>query len=157
MPSTYELGHELSSVAFCSYCGHPPRNGRGVEHRVCERCGQGVMLRAAQDTTLRPDEPFLIVDRRLVVQAVSRKAESVLAVDEPAAVGCPLDEFLVGGDSAELAPLLARATDEARAAETIELWTVGGGGKAGVGLRARVGVCGPPAATLIVLAGGRAA
>jgi hypothetical protein len=133
MASVHELGDELSSGAFCSYCGHPPQNGAGGEHRVCGRCGQGVILRTAQDTAVRPGEPFVIVDRGLVVQAVSRKAEGVLAVDEPAAVGCPLDEFLVTGDSDGLAPLLARATDQADGAGTIELRTVGGGGLARAG------------------------
>jgi hypothetical protein len=52
------------------------------------RCRLGMVLRAPPEA--RSDGPFVIVDERLTVQAVSRQAEVVLLVDEPAAVGVSL-------------------------------------------------------------------
>ncbi len=58
--------------------------------------------------------PFLIVDRQLAVQAFSRRTEVVLSVDEPAAVGIPLEELLICDnghcDNGEVAAL-GRARD----------------------------------------------
>src|SRR2546423_1402279 len=92
--------------SFCSYCGYPPRGvWRDRPHRTCRRCGLGVMLSTPTDGVPRRD-PFLIVDEQMMVQAISRHAEAVLSVDEPAGVRVPLDEFLVtGGDAHEQAEL----------------------------------------------------
>jgi hypothetical protein len=64
------------SNAFSSYCGYPPMGRwRDCAHRVCMRCQMGVVLRAPEGAEPRHDDPFLIVDRELAVQAVSRNAE----------------------------------------------------------------------------------
>jgi hypothetical protein len=92
MPHTsrVELGH-----AFCSYCGCPPMGPWRVRaHRVCMRCQMGVVLKAPAGTEPRYDDPFVIVDRKLAVQAVSRRAEAALSVEEPAGLDAPLEEFL---------------------------------------------------------------
>ena len=70
--------------AFCSYCGYPPTGPwRSRAHRVCMRCHRGMVLRAPPNAQPRFDEPFLIVDERLIVQAIPRRAERSLMVNEP--------------------------------------------------------------------------
>jgi hypothetical protein len=79
------------SQAFCSYCGYPPMGRwRSLAHRVCMRCEMGMVLRAPPGLAPRFYEPFVIVDLRLRLEAVSHHAEGMLKVDEPAAVGVPL-------------------------------------------------------------------
>jgi hypothetical protein len=59
----------------------------------------------------------VIVDSDLRLQAVSRHAEVMLAVDEPAAVDIPLEEFLVcrnAQDQLDLSGLVGRAVDGSR-------------------------------------------
>src|SRR6185437_3341462 len=54
--------------AFCSYCGYPPMGPwRLRAHRVCMRCQMGMVLRASPNAQPHFDEPFLIVDERLIV------------------------------------------------------------------------------------------
>ena len=84
------------SKAFCSYCGYPPMGPwRLRAHRVCMRCQMGMVLRAPPNAQPRFDEPFLIVDERLIVQAISHRAERLLMVNEPDGFGVSLEEFLV--------------------------------------------------------------
>src|SRR5690242_12276604 len=84
------------SKAFCSYCGYPPMGPwRSRLHRVCMRCQMGMVLRAPPDAQPRFEEPLLMVDDRLIVQAISRRAELVLWVNEPDGFGVPLEDFLV--------------------------------------------------------------
>jgi hypothetical protein len=94
----------------------------------------------------------VIVDKKLVVQAVSRHAETVLLVDEPAGFSARLDELLISdsGDveSPELARLVHAAVDGASPSERVELRTVG---DPVVRFRARLSNCGPPSAALLVL------
>jgi hypothetical protein len=112
------------SHAFCSYSGYPPMGlWRVRAHRVCMRWQMGVFLHAPAGAEPRHDAPFLILDRQLTVQAVSRHAEIVLSVDEPAGVGIPLEELVIfdngccdddeGGDADRTrdgCPRAARAT-----------------------------------------------
>jgi hypothetical protein len=143
---------ELSEL-FCSYCAYPPRGKwRDREHRVCRRCQLGVILRAPAEAIPRHDDPFVIVDANLVVQAVSRHAETVLLVDEPAGFSARLDELLISdtGDveGAELARLVRVAVDGASPSETVELRTVD---DPVVRFQVRLSSCGPPLAALLVL------
>jgi hypothetical protein len=82
------------SKAFCSYCGYPPMGPwRLRAHQVCMRCEMGMALRALPNEQPRFDEPFLIVDERLIVQAISHRAELLLMVNEPDGFGVPLEEL----------------------------------------------------------------
>ena len=84
------------SHAFCSYCGYPPMGPWRVRaHRVCMRCQVGVVLKAPVGAEPHHDDPFVIVNRQLAVQAVSRHAEMALSVEEPAGLDAPLEEFLI--------------------------------------------------------------
>ena len=141
------------SHAFCSYCGYPPMGPwRARAHRVCMRCQLGVVLRAPAGAEPRYDAPFLIVDGQLAVRAVSRHAEVVLSVDEPAGVGIPLEELLICDnghcDDGEVALSVELAIAGAEPSNRLELRTVA---DPEVRFRGRVTRCGPPTAALLVL------
>jgi hypothetical protein len=107
----------------------------------------GVVLRAAAGAEPRHGAPFLIVDRQLAVQAVSRRAEVVLSVDEPAGVGIPLEELLIC-DSGEVAALVELTMAGAEPSKRLEVRTVA---NPGIRLRGWFARCGPPPAALLVL------
>jgi hypothetical protein len=140
------------SQAFCSYCGYPPMGRwRSLAHRVCMRCEMGTVLRAPPGLQPRFDEPFVIVDSRLRLQAVSYHAEAMLAVDEPAAIDVPLEVFLschTDQDQIDLAGLVGRAVGGSRLATRVEMRTVG---DPAIEVGARIAGCGPPPAALVIL------
>jgi hypothetical protein len=140
------------SQTFCSYCGYPPMGRWGsIAHRVCMRCQMGTVLRAPPGLQPRFYEPFVIVDERLRLQAVSHRAEIILAVDEPAAIDVPLEEFLLCRrvqDQIDLAGLVGRAVGGSRLATRVELHTVG---DPAIDVVARVAGCGPPPAAVLIL------
>jgi hypothetical protein len=139
---------------FCSYCGHPPVTPRQHHNRVCERCRLGMVLRAPTGCAPRADEPFLIIDDGLTVQAISERAERLLRIEEPDSVRMPLTEFLEAGDIApgqiELGVALAVRGGQP---ETVELRRVD---QPEQRFHARITSCGSPAAALVVLAPVRA-
>jgi hypothetical protein len=112
----------------------------------------GVVLRAPAGAEPRHDAPFLILDRQLAVQAVSRHAEVVLSVDEPAGIGIPLEELLIFDnghcDNGEVALLVELAIAGTEPSDRLELRAVA---NPEVRLRGRVTRCGPPPAALLVL------
>jgi hypothetical protein len=112
----------------------------------------GVVLRAPAGAIPRHDDPFVVLDERLVVQAVSRHAETVLLVDEPAGFSARLDELLISdnGDveGADLARLVHAAVHGASPSQAVELRTVG---DPVIRFQARLSNCGPPSAALLVL------
>jgi hypothetical protein len=101
------------SQAFCGYCGYPPMGRwRALAHRVCARREMGMVLCASPGLEPRFYEPFVIVDQYLRLAAVSRQAEVMLGVDEPAAIDVPLAAFLVcrtDQGQIDLADLVGRA------------------------------------------------
>ncbi len=113
-------------------------------------CGAAhLALRGAEP---RHGAPCLIVDRQLAVQAVSRRSEVVLSVDERAGVGCPLEEFLICDnghcDNGDVAALVELAMAGAEASKRLELRPVA---NPGIRLRGRFTRCGPRWAALLVL------
>jgi hypothetical protein len=112
----------------------------------------GVVLRAPPGAEPHHDEPFLILDRHLAIQAVSRNAEVLLSVDEPAGIGTPLEELLMfengHGDNGEVARLAELAIAGAEPSDRLELHAVA---NPEIRLRGRVTRCGPPTAALLVL------
>jgi hypothetical protein len=140
------------SQAFCSYCGYPPMGRwRSLAHRVCMRCEMGMVLRAPPGLAPRFYEPFVIVDLRLRLQAVSHHAEGMLKVDEPRAVDVPLANFLVcrtDRDQIDLAGLVERAVSGSRLATRVELRTAG---DPPIEVVARVAGCGAPPAAVLIL------
>ena len=115
------------------------------------RCEMGTVLRAPPGLQPRFYEPFVIVDSGLCIQAISHHAELMLMVDEPAAAGVPLEEFLVchpSRDQIDVAGLVQRAVGGSRLTTRVELCTVG---DPAIEVVARVACCGPPAAALLIL------
>lgn len=124
---------------------------------MCRSCGLGLFLEAREDVVPSARDPFLVVDSALLVQAMSREAQALLAVNEEIAVNRPVGELLVS----------AEAEMQARAgfAASVVLAAGGQGGDAahtfvrpwntfGVRMRARIATCGPPRAALVVLESG---
>ena len=146
---------DASDRWFCGYCGAVPAfvAAPAPGARVCEECRSGLLLEARSEMAPNPDEAFLVLDARLTVQALSIHAERMLAVSEPDATNRPVTELLVdanaeGSDDHSFANALARVTADG---EESHRSIVRPRGTFGVRLRARISICGPPRATLIVL------
>jgi hypothetical protein len=144
---------------FCGHCAAPAPGGSAPAPtaRVCNSCGLGLLLEAREDAVPEPTDAFLVVDSRLLVQAMSREAQTLLGMSEEVAVDKPVAELLVPAD-AEAQETTGFAAAIAEAADGIEPdltrahvrpWNT-----FGVRLRARIATCGPPRAALIVLDGG---
>lgn len=122
--------------------------------RVCRSCGLGLLLEAREDTIPSAREAFLVIDSALLVQAMSREAQTLLAMTEEVAVNRPVAELLVPADaetqgSTGFAATIAQAADGEYAEAThrfVRPWNT-----FGVRVRARISTCGPPRAALIVL------
>jgi hypothetical protein len=115
------------------------------------RCEMGTVLRAPPGLQPRFYEPFVIVDSRLRLQAVSHHAEIMLAVDEPAAIDVPLEVFLschTIQDQIDLAGLVGRAVGGSRLAAKVEMRKVA---DTSIEVAGRIASCGPPPAALLIL------
>ena len=137
---------------FCSYCGRPPIDGSQERaNRVCPRCKMGVVLQARRVGAPSHRDSFLIIDEDLIVRALSRRAEVLLAVDEPAGVDIPLNRFLIcdNGDSdgVELAWLIGLAL----ALTPSFTFSLRSRKDPPVRLDARITSCGPPPAAVLIL------
>jgi len=143
---------------FCGHCAArtPGDQAPAPIARVCKTCGLGLLLEAPADAIPNSSDAFLVIDSALLVQAMSRRAESLLAVTEELAVHRPLTELLVpadaeagnrGGLAGAVANAIARGGD-AVASAFVRPWNT-----FGVRMRARIAPCGPPRAALLVLDG----
>jgi len=138
---------------FCGHCGAPSQEAPAPPARVCGDCGLGLLLEARDDLAPHAGEPFAIVDATLAVRALSAAAEHLLAVCEQDVVERPVTELLVPADAeaagaaafAHALQLAARGDDEP------QRLTVRPANVFGVRMTARIGVCGPPRAALLVL------
>lgn len=140
---------------FCGSCGAPAPTEQTPPPfaRGCDACEHGLLVEAPDALAPAPDDAFLLVDRALLVQALSPAAERLLAVAAADAVGRPLTELLCGADAEAgggepLGAAVARATggDDEPTRLTARPTDV-----FGVRLPLRVGACGPPRAALLVL------
>jgi PAS domain-containing protein len=140
--------------AFCGHCGRAPENAdANAASRVCRRCGLGLVLQAPKGIAPQTGEPFLVVDSRLEVCAVSRKAEDLLGVPETHAVNRHVSEFLLpaAAEASKPEDLLSQLVVAATSEEDAHTVVVRPAGEFGVRYTARIGPCGPPRAALIVL------
>jgi hypothetical protein len=140
--------------SFCGHCGHAPEPATPPAGRVCGRCGLGLVLSAPEGVAPSPVDPFLVVDNRLVVCAVSRAGEELLATVETDAVNRHVCEFLVPAETEAPDPhnLLVQLIGAAAGDGEPRTVVVRPTGVFGVRFWARVGPCGPPSAALVVLA-----
>jgi PAS domain S-box-containing protein len=145
---------------FCGHCAAPSPGGSAPAPtaRVCSSCGLGLLLEAREDAVPHAGDAFLVVDSRLLVQAMSRAAQTLLGMSEEEAVDKPVAELLVPADAESQATTgFAAAITEAADGRDPEIgrthvrpWNT-----FGVRIRARIVTCGPPRAALIVLDGSR--
>jgi hypothetical protein len=144
---------------FCGHCAAPSPTGAAPPPtaRVCTSCGLGLLLETREDAVPDSRDAFLVVDSSLLVQAMSREAQMLLAMSEEMAVDKPVAELLVPADAEAgrtgFAAAVAQAADgqdpdTARA--VVRPWNT-----FGVRMRARIATCGPPRAALVVLDSGR--
>ena len=145
---------------FCGHCAAPSPGGAAPppSARVCASCGLGLLLEAREDVVPDSRDAFLVVDSQLLVQAMSRQAQTLLGLAEEDAVDTPVAELLTPADAeAQSRGGFAAAIADAAAGNDPELsrafvrpWNT-----FGVRMRARIATCGPPRAALIVLDTGR--
>lgn len=139
---------------FCGHCataapgGDPP----APTARVCSSCNLGLLLETRSDVLPSPKDAFLVIDSALLVQAVSRRAETLLGVGEELAVNQPLKNLLVPADAEAggSSRLVAAVADAMHGDEPIDTF-VRPWNTFGVRMRATVAPCGPPRAALVVL------
>jgi hypothetical protein len=142
-------------IWFCGHCAARSPGGAAPAPvaRVCSNCGLGVMLETRSEIVPDDRDAFLVVDSSMLVQAVSRRAETLLALEEEAAINRPVAELLVAPDAeaggpGSFAGAIAEAVagGEALVTKFVRPWNT-----FGVRMRARIAACGPPRAALIVL------
>jgi ribosomal protein S27AE len=138
---------------FCGRCAAPAPEPTAPTARVCPGCGFGVLLAARVDVVPGRCDAYMVIDSSLLVQALSRGAENLLAVPEELAINRSFTELLAPADaeakgSGQLASAIAAAAadDEVSFHVLVRPWNV-----FGVRMRAKVAPCGPPRAALIVL------
>jgi hypothetical protein len=146
---TPEVEELAPSVRFCGQCAHRPE-GPESESRICPECGMGVVLDAAGDLAPSMGEPFMVVDRSLTICALSDVAAERLGLDELDALHRPVNELL---EPADVAVRGAASMSAAlmHAGSGVSRMVVRPAGTYGVRFRMRMGPCGSPAATLLVL------
>jgi PAS domain-containing protein len=145
---------------FCGHCAAPSPSGSvpPPTARVCASCGLGLLLEVREDAVPDGRDAFLVVDSQLLVQAMSREAQTLLGLSEEDAVDKPVAELLVPADAEAQGPTGFAATvaeaaegrDDEPGRAFVRPWNT-----FGVRMRARIATCGPPRAALIVLENGR--
>lgn len=142
--------------AFCGHCGQEPDPDQAPTGatRVCQHCDLGLVLEAPADVAPAPADPFLVVDNRMAICALSDAAERLLGVDETTAVNRHLGEFLLpadanasGGESL-IEFVLSAASGAGGPVERVRVRPLG---VFGVRFSARIGRCGPAPSAIVVL------
>ena len=149
------IGASRHPRLFCGRCGRSPEpNEPARPTRVCPRCGMGLLLSAAAELAPTRDDPFLVIDGALTIRAVSEGAELLLGITETDAVNQHVLDYVVPADAPRAGPenLGAFLTRAAAGDPTVRDVVVRPRDELGVRFWARVGVCGPPTAALLVLA-----
>jgi PAS domain-containing protein len=139
---------------FCGHCAAPSPGDTAPapSARVCPNCNLGLLLETRAEVVPTERDAFLVIDNALLVQAVSRRAQTLLAVTEEEAINRPISELLVSPDAEATGNHLATAIIDAAEGNGdpisafVRPWNT-----FGVRMRARIAPCGPPRAALVVL------
>ena len=145
---------EIEWAWFCGHCAAPSPSSSAPPPtaRVCTSCGLGLLLETRADTAPGRRDPFLVIDTSMLVQAMSREAQTLLELTEAEAVNRPVAELLVAADAEASSSSLARAiVNAAGGAEEAASTVVRPWNTFGIRMRARIAPCGPPRAALVVL------
>jgi PAS domain-containing protein len=120
---------------------------------VCRSCGLGLLLETRRDVVPSDRDAFLVIDTALLIQAMSRRAQLLLAVSEEEAVNRSVAELLVPADTEAqgAAGFAAAIAEAARGGDDPSNVFVRPWNTFGVRMRARIAACGPPRAALVVL------
>jgi hypothetical protein len=118
-----------------------------------------MLLETRADAVPTDHDAFVVVDSRLLIQALSREAQRLLAVTEEDAIDTPVSELLMPADAetanrtgfAAAIADAAQGLEPAMARSFVRPWNT-----FGVRMRAKIAICGPPRAALIVLDDDRA-
>ncbi len=150
-------GETAELRAFCGHCGREPDPDHAPvgATRVCQHCDLGLVLQASADVAPAPADPFLVVDNRMAICALSSAAEELLGIDETAAVNRHLGEFLLPADAnaesgGSLIELVLTAAS-GQAGGDVPRVRVRPLGVFGVRFSARIGRCGPAPSAIVVL------
>ncbi len=145
------------TVQWSWFCGHcaasAPAGAPARAARVCRSCGLGLLIETRSEVVPTERDAFLVIDRALQVQAMSRGAQILLAVSEQEVVNRPVSDLLIPADAeahgragfAASIAAAARGSDDPISA-IVRPWNT-----FGIRMRARVAPCGPPRAALVVL------
>jgi hypothetical protein len=111
------------------------------------------MVQTTPGAVPRSTEPFVIVDERLRVQAVSLQAEDVLMVADSDGFGAPLARYLISDDPRDPngTQVTLRVTLAVEGRPALGALKVRTASAPEIRFRARLSSCGPPAAALLVL------
>jgi PAS domain-containing protein len=112
----------------------------------------GLVHQTAADAAPGPEDGFAIIDRSLTVQAISKAAERMFAVDEAEIVNRPVTDLFIPAD-VEGDENSSRATAISNAAAgdgSTQRLFVRPATTFGVRLQVKISACGPPSAALIV-------
>jgi PAS domain-containing protein len=146
-----------TAVEWSWFCGHcaaasPHNDPPPPTARVCRSCGLGLFLETRADVVPSLRDAFLVVDRSLLIQAVSAGAERLLAVNEEMVINQPVAELVVPADAEARGPTaFAAAVADVMGADGVGHAYVRPWNTFGVRMRARIAACGPPRAALVVL------
>jgi hypothetical protein len=143
-------------IRFCSRCGtldagrdsRPPAHGR---ERVCTECGMGILLSCSREALVTAGASFLIVTDDLRVSAVSQTAERMFA-PEIEMLGSQLLRWMsspLGAD--ELAAGVTRTARGSREVINLPVMIANHRSRRWGSLEARIAMCGPPQAALVVV------
>ncbi len=153
-------GESAGLRAFCGHCGREPDPAQAPvgATRVCSHCDLGLVLEASADVAPAPSDPFLVVDSRMAICALSAAAEQLLGIDETAAVNRHLGEFLLPADAnanggGSLIELVLSAASGQPGDGDVPRVRVRPLGVFGVRFSARIGRCGPAPSAIVVLEG----
>ncbi len=144
-PQLRVLPGSLDDAGWSWFCGHcasryPGDQAPAPIARVCKTCGLGLLLEAPADAIPGGDDAFLVIDSALLVQAMSRRAEGLLAVSEELAVHRPLSELLVPADAeaSRVGGLAQAVADAIAGGDTVATAFVRPWNTFGVRMRARI-------------------